>query len=136
MSAIGGDIIEITINHATLGSRTVYPKAGEDSTIILGGFRSEDEDQGIDGSGRMIDKMTRKRWSAETTVAWDNNIALEHEFLVSIAESPVEADFTITHVSGTVWGGKGKPVGDMEAAGMTATFKLKLAGGGKLSKIA
>lgn len=133
-SATGGDILEITFNHPTLGSGTIYPKSGEDSTLNLGGFRSEDEDTGIDGSGRMIDKMTRKRWSAECVVAWDNNETLELETIVGLAESPVEADWTITHISGTVWGGKGKPVGDLEGSGM-ATFKFKVAGGLKMKKI-
>ena len=46
MAATGGDILEITFNHPTLGSGTIYPKSGEDSTLITGGFRSEDEDTG------------------------------------------------------------------------------------------
>jgi hypothetical protein len=132
---VGGDILEITYNHPTLGSGTIYPKAAEDSTIELGGFRSSDDANMIDGSGRMIDQMNRVRWGVDTVVAWDNNDALELEALVKLAESPVPADYTITHISGAIWGGKGKPVGDLKGNGNAATFPLKLAGGGRLKKI-
>ena len=135
MGAIGGDILEITFNHPTLGSGTIYPKSGEDSTIYLGGFRSADDVNNIDGSGQMIDIMNRARWGVETVVAWDNNIALEYEKVVALAESPVQADWTVTHISGTVWGGKGKPVGDLKGAGNGGTFPLKISGGSKLKKI-
>ena len=135
MPAIGGDILELTYNHPTLGSGTVYPKAGEDSTLILGGFRVEDEDTGVDGSGRNIKKLTRKRWSADMVVAWDNNLAKELEAICAMAESPEDAEWTITHVSGAVYGATGSPVGDLEGAANAATFKLKIAGGGKLTKI-
>lgn len=135
MGAIGGDILEITFNHPTIGSGTIYPKSAEDSTIDLGGFRSEDDENMIDGSGAMIDKMTRARWGVETKVAWDNNVAQELEKLNDLAASPVQADWTITHISGTVWGGTGKPVGDLKGSGNDGTFSLKIAGGGKLKKI-
>lgn len=135
MSAIGGDILEITYNHPTLGGGTIYPKSGEDSTINTGGFRTEDEDTGVDGSGRAIKKLNRKRWSVETVVGWDNNIAKELEAVAKMAASAEDAEWTITHVSGTVWGGTGFPTGDIEGAGNAGTFKLKLAGGGELTKI-
>lgn len=136
MPAIGGDIIELTYNHPTKGSGTVYPKAGEDSTLILGGFRVEDEDTGVDGSGRNIKKMTRKRWSVDVVVAWDNNIAKELEAIVAMAEAAEDADWTVTCGSGAVYGGNGCPVGDLEGSTNAATFKLKIAGGAKLTKIA
>ena len=91
MGAIGGDIVEAAFNHPTIGSGTVFPKANEASTFDLGGFRSDDSDDGVDGSGEMIDKMTRKRWAAEMVVAWDNNLRQELEKVVLLATSPVPA---------------------------------------------
>jgi hypothetical protein len=135
MSAVGGDILEVAFNHPTIGSGTIFPKANEDSTLDLGGFRSDDGEDGIDGSGNMIDKMTRKRWGAEMVAAWDNNVRQELEKMVALAESAVPAVFTISHVSGAVYKGTGKPVGDLKGAALNATFPLKLAGGGKLKKI-
>jgi hypothetical protein len=134
-SAIGGDIREITFNHPDTGSFTVYPKSGEASTINLGGYRSEDDDKMIDGSGRMIDKQTLIRPSVSCVVAWDNNELLELDKMVILASSPVLAEVTISHVSGTVWGGKMKPVGNLDGAADAATFALKLAGQNKLKKV-
>ncbi len=89
----------------------------------------------VDGSGEMIDKMNRKRWSAEMTVAWDNNNRQELEKVTALAESQVPATWTISHVSGAVYKGTGKPVGDLKGNGNAATFPLKIAGGSKLKKI-
>ena len=136
MAAIGGDIIEITYNHPTLGSGVIYPKAAEDSTFDIGGFRSSDDANMIDGAGQMIDQMNRTRWSVETTVAWDMNTGLTLERLTELTQSPVFADWTVTHINGTIYGGKGKPVGDLQGNGNAATFTFKLAGGGELKKIA
>ena len=135
MAVIGGDILEITFSHPSLGSGTFFPKAAEDSTIDLGGFRSSDEANNIDGGGNMIDTMSRGRWSVETVVSNDNRNRIDLEKLVSLAESTVLADWTISHVSGAVYGGKGKPVGDIQGNFNAATVALKLAGGGKLKKI-
>ena len=135
MGAIGGDIKEITYNHPTIGSGVIYPKSAEDSTIDFGGLRSNDEANMIDGSGRMIDQMNRVRWSFETKVAWDNNVALELDVLCRLAASPVQTDFTFEHISGTVWGATGKPVGDLQGEGNNAVFGLKLSGGGEMKKI-
>jgi hypothetical protein len=135
MGAIGGDIIEAAWNHPTIGSGTFFPKAGEDSTFDLGGFRSDDGEDGIDGSGQMIDKMNRKRWNAEMVVAWDNNNRQDLEKASLLAASPVPATWIISHVSGAVYKGKGKPVGDMKGNGNTAQFPLKIQGGDILKKI-
>jgi hypothetical protein len=133
--AVGGDILEVTYNHPTIGNGSLYPKAGEDSTYDLGGFRSADEDQGVDGGGNMIDTLTRRRWSFEVTVSNDMNDRKELEKIAAMAASPVAADWTFSHINGTVYGGKGKPVGDMQLAGQGSTFTLKVAGGGQLKAI-
>ena len=131
----GGDIIEITFNHDTVGSGTIYPKSTEDSTFNLGGFRSEDDMAKIAGDGSMIDTINRVRWSFEVPATWDQNSANELDKLIELAESPVEADWTISSINGTVWGGKGKPVGELPGNGNAATITLKLSGGGRLKKI-
>ncbi len=133
--AVGGDIIEITFNHPTVGSGVILPKANEDSTFDTGGFRSNDDVNMIAGNGEMIDQMNRVRWSLETVIAWDMNIRGDLEKLVELAESPVEAEWTITNINGTVYGGTGKPVGDLQGNGNAATFTLKISGGNKLKKI-
>lgn len=133
--ATGGDIIEITYNHPTLGSGTIFAKSNEDSTFDLGGFRSNDDSEMIDGSGAMIDQINQKRWKFAVVVSWDMNANNELDKIVQLAGSPVQADWTFSSINGTVWGGTGKPVGDYEGNGNNPTFTLTVAGGGKLKKI-
>lgn len=133
--ATGGDILEITYNHPTLGTGSWKPKAAEDSTFDLGGFRGNDDDNQVDGGGAKIRQLNRRGWSFEGVVAWDGNLTNELDQATRLAGDPVEADWTITHVNGTVWGGKGAPVGDIQGNGNTATMEIKLAGGDRLKKI-
>ncbi len=135
MNTTAGDITEITFNHPTIGSGTVYPKSNEDGTFVLGGFQSVDDENMIDGKGDSIDQMNRVRWSVETTIAWDNLNAQDLEKFVALASSPEEAEFTFSLVSGSVYGGKGKPVGQLAGAVNGGTFPVKLSGGQKLKKI-
>lgn len=141
MAANGGDILEVTFNHPTLGGGTFFPKANEDSMFDIGGFRSNDEANGIDGGGRMIDQMNRVRWSLETTIASDmgsssnSNATSDLQMLKLLASSSVQADWTISHINGSVWKGKGKPVGDIQANGNAGTIAFKVAGGGEMKKI-
>jgi hypothetical protein len=132
---ISGDILEITYNHPTKGSGVIYPKSGEDGTVDLGGFRGNDDAQQIDGGGRNIRQLNRNRWKVEAPVSWDNVNSLELEKVVALAGDPEEADWTVTLISGTVYGGKGAPVGDVAGNTNAGTFTLTLAGGGNLKKI-
>lgn len=133
--AVGGDITEITYNHPTLGSGVIFPKAAEDNTIDEGGLRSSDDANMVAGNGEMIDQMNRVRWSVESTVAWDMNSREDLDKLVQLASSPVEAEWTFSFINGTVYGGTGKPVGDLQGNSNAVTFTLKVSGGGKLKKI-
>lgn len=133
--AVGGDLLEITYNHPTLGSGVLFAKSAEDSSFDLGGIRTADDKQGVTGSGEIIKVMNNSRWQFGCTVAWDMNNRNDLEKISDLAAHPVDADWTITHANGTVWGGKGTPVGDYEGNGNAATFELTLQGSGKLKKI-
>lgn len=133
--AVGGDIIEITYNHPTIGSGTIYPKAGEDSTYDLGGFRADDDANNVDGSGEMITSLTRKLWSFEATVAWDQNVRKDLENITALAADPVPANWTFSCINGITYAGKGRPVGDVQGNGKAATFSMKVAGGGVLKQL-
>ena len=135
MAAIAGDIIEITYNHPTLGTGTFYPKANEDSTFDPGGFRSEDDVNLIDGGGRAIQKINRVRWSLETVVSWAMNETDELSVAAELASNAQPAEWTISHMSGTIYKGLGHPVGEYQGNGNAATFTLKISGGGILEKI-
>ena len=132
--ATGGDIIEVTYNHPTIGGGVFYPKAAEDNNYDLGGIRSADDMNMVDGGGNMIDQMNRARWAVEVLIVNDMNTNNELEKCVAMAESSVLADWTFTHINGTVYVGKGKPVGDLQNNVNQATFPLKVSGGAKLKK--
>lgn len=133
--AVGGDILEITFNHPTIGTGVIFPKSSEDSTFDTGGPRSNDDANMVTASGEMIDQMNHVRWSVETTVAWDMNTREDLEKVVQLASHPVPAQWTFSHINGAVYGGTGKPVGDLQGNGNAATFTLKVSGGGRLRKI-
>ncbi len=59
----------------------------------------------------------------------------ELQKLADMAKDPQEADWTITSVNGSVWQGKGAPVGDLQGNGNQSTFTLKVSGGLELKKI-
>lgn len=134
--AIGGDILEITCNHPTKGTLTLYPKAGEDTTLDPGGFRSADSEDMIDGGGQMINQINQIRWSLECRLAMDTNTEETIHKIAALAGDPQEADWTISHVNGTIWGGKGVPVGDLKGNLNNATFPFKISGSNQLKKIA
>lgn len=132
---VSGDITEVTCNHPTLGSFTFFPKAAEDSTYDLGGFRSDDDKNLIDGGGGVIDKMNRSRWFFEVPLASDLNTRVELQNITNLAGSPVPGEWTFAHINGTVFKGTGKPVGDVQHNGNAGTMALKVSGGGVMKKI-
>lgn len=135
MQYVGGDYIEITYNHPTLGSGTFYPVSGESAAVDDGGFRSDDEQNSIAGNGEMIDVMKRVRWSVEIACAWSLGVNEDTKKLSALASSSEQADWTFTHVSGAIQAAKGKPVGDIQGDSGAGTFTLKVSGGGQLKNI-
>jgi len=128
MGYTGGDTIEMTYNHDTLGSGSFFFKANEDGTVDQGGRRSNDDANMITGNGRFIDQMNLVRASFETPpIAWDMIDQDELTKLKDLAGSPILANWTITNISGKIWGGMGKPVGDIQGNVNTAQITVKIA---------
>lgn len=79
----------------------------------------------------MIDIIKAVRWSVEGPCAWAiDEASAGVKKLADLAGSPLPADWTGTHISGAIHGGKGKPVGDIQGDSGAATFTLKISGGG------
>lgn len=135
MSVTGGDVFEITYNHPNLGDGSFFIKSGEDTTFDPGGLRTEDEQGAISGNGQMIKKINRNRWSLEGPVVWDMLEQNEIETLSALAANPLDAQFTISHINGTIWRGEGTVVGDIQGSGQDVTIPVKFAGGGVLTKL-
>ncbi len=126
--AVGGDILEITYNHPTLGSGILRPKSAEDNTYDQGGIRTGDDANMIDGGGNPIWQKNRVMGFFEAVVANDQNTNEELEQMIALAADPVEAEWTFSLINGTVYGGTGVPVGDLQGNINQATFTLKVAG--------
>lgn len=136
MGFIGGDILTIAYNHPVIGSGTLFPKAAEDGTLDKGEYMSQDDANQVTASGQLIDIINRKRAGFESPpIAWDSVDTDELQQVNDMAGSPILADWTITHISGAVWGGKGKPVGDIQGSTNAGTFTLKLAFEGKVNNL-
>lgn len=131
----GGDFIEITYNHPTIGSGVFFIPSNEDGTVDYGGRRSEDDANAITADGQMIDKIKQTRWMWEGMITWNKGATNELQTLVDLAASPVNANWTFTHIDGSIFGATGKPVGDLQGSGQNATIAVKFAGGGVMALI-
>lgn len=127
----GGDIVQITYNHPTLGTGSLYAKSMEDSTYDPGGFRSVDDANMIDGAGNAIHQINRVRWSFSVKLGW-NPSRQDLETVAALAASTQEGTFTFINVNGTAYKGTGKMVGDVQANGNNSTLDIKASGSGTL----
>lgn len=134
MAASGGVITEITWNHPTLGTGAIYAKGSEDSTYDLGGIRSNDDANMIDGAGNAIWSSNPVRPSFEVKVAWDWD-ADTLGVLVAMAGSSAEGTWTFTNINGYIYKLVGKPVGDVQGNANESTIQLKIQGSGVMQII-
>lgn len=132
---LGGDIREVSYNHPTYGQGLFDPKSGEDSTYDLGGRRANDDTASVTAQGQPIYELTMVRWVFEVPIKWDMLNDNEIKVLSDMAGDLIDAEWTFTHVNGSVFRGTGRPVGDISGAGKASTIPLKVSGGGVLEKI-
>ena len=125
--ATHGDIKELTWNHPTLGSGTLFPKAAEGNTYDPGGIRTTDDANAIAGDGSMIVTKNRTRGFIEVVVENDMNIREDADKIAALAADPVPAEWTMSHINGTVWSGSGFPVGDIQPDMNAGTWTVKIA---------
>lgn len=135
MAFTAGDITEITCTHPTLGNFTFQVKKGVEATYDLGGVKTQDDDEGITGSGEPIYDMQNSRWFVEMdSVAWDMNTRDELSSLKLLSSAAEEGNWTFNCINGDVRGGSGKPVGDIQGTNKS-NMSIKIAGGDGLEKI-
>lgn len=130
---VGGDMIEITCNHPTLGSFNFSTKSNESYTVDPGGIRSNDDANSVTGAGIYLDQMNRVRWSFEGPLMVDFKNDTERDALTKLTKSAELGTWTFSHISGAIWRGKGKPVGDITFDTNNAQMTSKIAGGGELT---
>lgn len=136
MAFIGCDFLQVGLKHPTLGTVNLYPKAGENGQIEIGGITTESEPKGITGSGEAIYKMSVGRWVVETPpIAWKRSGTDTLQTVQDMAADFEEIDCTFQLRDGSIYIGKGKIVGEIKGASYDSTIPLKFEGGGKLQKI-
>ena len=129
-----GDCVEITCNH--LGNTYRFaPKANETFNIDKGGIRGNDDMNQITSNGQMMSQLNRARWAIDGPVAVDQNSDAELSSLNIMAASPSLGVWQFAMISGAIYKGTGRPVGDIATDSNAGTLTLKVSGGGRLEKI-
>lgn len=135
MSFIGGDVLELVAQNPDAGTFRFSPKANESFTLNKGGFRTNDDSNGVTGSGQAIFQVNRFRWSFEGPVAVDFLSGNGFDDIDVLAESMKLTTWTISLVSGQIYKGTGKIVGEVPVDSNTAQATIKVQGGGKLEPL-
>ena len=134
--SVSGDILEITFNHKVEGNFSVFCKSNESGTLEKGGLRSNDDENAITGAGTLLDQMNRVvAYFEAPPVDWDMTDTDALEKLSKLAESPFLSDIVISSITGTNWGGRGKPAGAIPGDTNTGLVTLKLKFENKLNQL-
>ena len=129
-----GDCEAIICNH--LGTTyTFYPKANESFTVDKGGIRGNDDESQVTSQGDMMSQLNRKRWSIEGPIAIDQVSDQQLSALNILASSPSLGQWQYSMISGAIYVGTGRPVGDLNHDSNAGTLSLKVAGGGVLQTV-
>ena len=127
--AVHGDVTEITVNHPDLGNRTLFPVANQGNKFFAGGLTNADDANGVTSNGELIVTKTRGVGFFEVLIEDDSNEREDANFIKQLAESPKPATYTLSLINGTVWSGKGVPVGNYEVDLNAGTMPLKVNSG-------
>ena len=80
----------------------------------------------ITGGGSLMIQKNRVRGFFEIMIENDMNVRNDAIVLKELSASPLPADWTVTHINGTVWAGYGVPVGDITPDMNAGTMTLKV----------
>lgn len=131
MAITGGDILEVSWLHPTLGAGFFYPVSGSESTFNKGGLRTNDNSP-VDAAGRLIRTMNRQPGKFSLTVASDPVDSQEFDTASTIASDLAEAIWTVALINGAIYKGKGSIEGSLELDGQKSTFPLTVVCGAGL----
>lgn len=131
--AIAGEVTQITFGNDSLGSGGFDAISGEDFTFDIGGKRTQEVK--MTPSGEAVYSVQTMPWKAEGTLRWSALTGQDIEKLTALSGSATETEFTFTLTDGTIYGGKGKPVGDLSGTAKDGTVPFAVQGGGILRQI-
>jgi hypothetical protein len=129
-----GDCVNITCSHLGQTYR-FYPKANESFNVDKGGIRGNDDMNQITSNGQMMSQLNRARWAVDGPIAVDQMSDAELSSLNLMAGSPSLGRWQFDMISGAIYVGTGRPVGDIATDSNAGTLTLKVSGGGFLQKI-
>jgi hypothetical protein len=125
MSAIGGSIVEVTLN-----GRLFAVSADSEANRKLGGFENEVLANG-DGTARII--KTRVPLNIDGLTLECDDSRGDQEFLQQLADTSAFFAGTISYASGRTYQGTMQIVSEMTSSSQNATATVTLAGAGKLT---
>lgn len=129
-----GDCVNITCTH--LGKTYRFsPKANESFNIDKGGIRGNDDANQVTSNNQMMSQLNMARWSVDGPIAVDQISDAELSGLNVMAASPSLGRWQFDMISGAIYVGTGRPVGDIATDSNAGTLTLKVAGAGGLQKI-
>jgi len=126
MAAIGGSIIELSIN-----GRVFAPIADVSATMNLGGTSNAVEANG-NGTVRVI--KTVMPFSIAGMAVESDLARGDQEFLQDLSDSLASFPLAVTFIDGSVYQGTAVIVGELEYSNQTASTTLDMAGQGKLTR--
>jgi len=120
----GGDLTSVFITRPDGSTRNFAVATGGDNNRILGGRFTEDVEANGDGSMRDI---VRNRPGEREVVLNIDDVNGDHEWLLEASRATEFSTVTYTHVSGSVYSHRAKPMGDMAKndSNSTATVTFK-----------
>lgn len=127
-----GDLRQLSCDHDELGPKVFAPKSGEDYNMMIGGFKSNDDDGNTTSALERIDQKNAYPWSLEPTIASHNG---DIDYLQDCANSTIEGTWTAVFANGETRTGSGMPVGDLAENRQAGTIGFKIAGSGKFETI-
>lgn len=121
---VGGDLLSVFVAQPDGSTRNFGVATGGDNPRILGGLHTEEVESNGDGSVRPI--MRARPGEREVILNVDDLIE-DHEWLLAASRAAGLSTVTYTHVNGSVYTHKAKPMGDLSKndgnSTVTVTFK-------------
>lgn len=124
--AVGGDVLELTSNHPSLGSFIYKVVRNQDNTYDTGGDRTNDDANMKTGGNEAIWQINGKMGAVNITLVNDMEQKTV-ERLEQEAAHPVPSVWTFSVINGKTYKGEGKPVGDINPNINNSTVAVKIA---------
>jgi len=125
MATIAGIFTGIKVQHSVVGNQNFDMKSGEDTELDRGGLRIVDDENNRTASGKLILQYENKQPYIQPTVVVDADIEQYIQDLIANSFDEL-GTWTLTHISGDVYSGRGTIVGDVRPNRNAGTVQFKI----------